>query len=265
MTSTISLNDLSIMPVDGGFALVAGGEVLRTSFGNALWHTSEMMMMHLLEAFSDKGEITITDGEITSPRFFGSAAMLTIMRDYVDANNDDLSLAFEQCLMSDEMLFAVPGPEQLAREAAYGPVSEWLGGDFSFLRRYVTQTQTLTLDFEPPAPVDAKVHAQARQMIRRIEAMYRALTPEERTVVMYLHAMHGNAVLMPMALIINRRCTPEAYAAGVLAAQMLDSEIFSDVKKKESRAAFQRFEHDATVAQTFVALSKQSNRAANAW
>lgn len=261
MTSTISINDLSIVPVDGGFALVAGWEVLKTSFGNPLWHTSEAMMQQLVEEFNGKGEITITNGEITAPRFFGCAAILTIMRDYIDAGNDDLSIAFEQCLTSDEILYAVPGPEQLMRESAYGPVREWLGGDFAFLRNYVTQTKTLSFDFEATAPVDAKVHAQARRMIERIERMYRSLTPEQRTVVMYLFAIHNHSVLMAMALIINRRCTPSAYAAGVLAAQMLDSEIFSDVKKSESREAFQRFEQEATVAMRFLELTKEERPA----
>lgn len=256
MTATISARELSVMPVDGGYALVAGGNVIRTAFGKALAHPSEAIMQHLLSELVERGEVTITDDEITAPRFFGFTALITIMRDYLEVDNDDLSLAFEQCVLSDPILYAVPGPEQAMREAEYGPVRDFLGGDFAFLRNYVTHIENQA--FEPvPTPVDAKIHAQAKRMIKRIERMYRALSIEERTVVMYLYALHNNSVLLAMALVLNRRCTTAAYAAGVLASQMLNHEVFADVKKSESRKAFQGFECDAEVAMRFLQMARR--------
>jgi hypothetical protein len=94
-------------------------------------------------------------------------------------------------------------------------------------------------------------------MIKRIERMYRGLSIEERTVVMYLYALHNHSVLLALALVMNRRCTTAAYAAGVLASQMLNHEVFADVKKSESRKAFQGFERDAEVAMRFLQMARR--------
>ncbi|MBU3680145.1 MAG: hypothetical protein FGM32_11165 [Candidatus Kapabacteria bacterium] len=259
MTTTVSTLEMEVQPVVDGNALVADGSILRTPFGNAIQHTSSALIRSIITEFEGKGDVVISNGVIEDPKFFGTLALLTIQRDYVERGNDDLTLAFQQCMLADPTLMCIPGPEQMQREAAYGPIRSWLDGDYQFLRTYTTQTQSLAFETELEAMVDAKVHAEAGRVIKRISRMYQRLTLEERTVVMYLYAMHDHNLLMAMSLVANPRCTPAAYASGVVAALMLDSKVFSDVRAAETREAFSQYESDAAIARSYLRMAAGSN------
>lgn len=251
----ISANELSIVPMQDGFALAAGSELLQTDHGNGLGHRSSALLQHIIDEMSAEGPITVEDRRITAPRFFGSLALLSIMVDFVKQGTDEPTQTFVDCLISDPMLQTIAGPEQVSRSNAYAPVKQWLGGDLAMLTSYVGQVQELLAAVGPGNPTPLPNNVRIERILDDIETLYETMTSEQRTVVTFLRNIHGNCLLIPMAAVLDETLTEESYARAVIAALMLDAEQYADMSGGEQQELAALLKRDVHVARSFLTYS----------
>jgi chaperone required for assembly of F1-ATPase len=251
--STSSLN-VSVTPVQDGFALSHDGEVLRTRGGNPIQHPSEELMQVIASTLASMPDVSIDGGTLKVPISVNLASMLMVTLDVVVPEKDPITSNFAKVLFADPMLHTIAGPEQLSREAAYEPVYSWLQHEIDLLRERAAELDSLAFD-PNPEELAGPVPANIQESIDHIKLLYDLLSPEQRAVVNVLSMFHDHCLLLAMSLILNPVCDAQEYADGVIGALMLDSEVFSDVPKKETAAARARLERDAEAALHFLALT----------
>jgi hypothetical protein len=249
--TTVSTADVSVIQVDGGFALSLAGSPLRSRAGNILMHRSEELMQYALETLHATKEVAIDNGVLTMPISTGPISMLTVMLDVVAQGKDRLSADFGNVLMADPMLFTIAGPEQISREGAYQPVYMWLQDEISVLRSRAAELESYAFDRELVGPVPDDVQS----VIEHVQWLYTVLSDEQRTVVNVLTALHDRCLLLAMSLILNPECDSNDYAEGVIAALMLDANVFTDVQEGESATILEQLKRDAEQAMQFLALA----------
>ena len=73
--------------------------------------------------------------KIVGPKFFGSFALFSIQKQWIEDRKDDLSEQFEGLLLSDPVLHRVAGPEQVDQLARYAPIETWLESSWPELNK----------------------------------------------------------------------------------------------------------------------------------
>jgi hypothetical protein len=251
---SISAADLAVITVEGGFALAAGSEVLRTSKGNALQHASEELMLEILTMLRTQGGVTLESGAVSVPVSMSPLYLLTDMLDVVIPETGVYATDFVQALLADPVLYTIPGPEQISRDAAYECVRAILETELPPLRRHVTELQSRAFELEPDT-ADVELSEEAEAAIEQVKWLYSILSPEQKAVINALTTLHSGSILMAMSLMISPLGSPVDYADGVIAALMLDGKQFADVSSKETITIRQLLEQDAQSAMNFLALT----------
>ena len=128
--------DLEVIQDDGGFALALDGEMLLTADGGiSLRHTASPLLNHIASEFDGHGTMEIQDRKIMGPKFFGSYALFSIQKEWIEPGKDDLNLRFGERLLSDPILHPNAGPEAIDQYARWQPISNWLGDGIGRLRK----------------------------------------------------------------------------------------------------------------------------------
>jgi hypothetical protein len=167
----------------------------------------------------------------------------------VEPGKDDLSIGFEERLLGDPVLHPLAGPEQVDQLARWAPIDLWLGQGVDVLRSHAGGETGDSADAEV-------VSGQATAQIADLQERYVSLMPEQKSVVMYLHAIHQGPVLFPMALVLGK-CTPAEYAQGVMAGQALLAGVFGDVNDKAHRNVFEGLRSDARTALEYIRFYRE--------
>jgi hypothetical protein len=249
---SISAAELSVNTVEGGFALAAGNEVLRTPKGNVLQHSSEELMLEILTMLRGQGGITLESGAVSVPVSMSPLYLLTDLLDVVIPETGTYATDFVQALLADPVLYTIPGPEQISRDAAYECVRAILETELPPLRRHVTELQSRAFELEPDT-TDVELSEEAEAAIEQVKWLYSILSPEQKAVINALTTLHSGSILMAMSLMISPLGSPVDYADGVIAALMLDGKQFADVSSKETITIRQLLEQDAQAAMNFLA------------
>jgi len=244
---------MEVVPIDGGFALSLDGEVLLTNDGIPIVHPAAGLIDHIVSEFDGNGDITVTKLRIVAPRFFGAFALFSIQKKWIETGKDDLTLAFEEKCLNDPALHTVAGPEQVDQLARWEPLSRWLGEKVVKLRghaeyiRYHGATESDDTDYAE----DPSDREEAAELLVKVRDCYHALSPEQKCVVMYLHAIHRGPVLFPLGLVLGK-CNEVEYALGVMAGEAILTGIFGDVTDKDHREAFEGLRTDARTALEYI-------------
>ena len=244
--------DLEVIRDDEWYALALEGEILLTADGeNPLRHSSAVLLEHIASEFDGHGMMEIQDRKIVSPRFFGSYALFSIQKRWIESGEDELSLEFGKRLLSDPVLYPVAGPEQVDQYARWGPISNWLGDRVSRLQSLAFNITYGYDDGEETSCENALSKALDSADIVGLRDEYLSLAPEQRAVVMMLHAIHDGPVLFPMALVLEK-CTVAEYAQGVMAGHGILYGVWGDVDDKAHRESFENLRDDARTALEYV-------------
>lgn len=219
-------------------------------------HHSKALLENIIEEFRGRGPITTQNGVLLAPAFFGSYALLSIMLDYVVAGQDEPTLSMEECLLDDPMLYWIAGPEQVAREATYVHVRQWLGRDLARLMDHVNVRDVLDYMQDGEPLQDLIRDPNINRVIADIERIYKGFTVEEQTVVTYLRNIHQHCLLLAMTLVLDKESTTSDYSEGAIGALMLQSEHFSDVTAEEELTWRAKFLDHAEAARRFLAAAK---------
>lgn len=207
----------------------------------------------MVSEFDGQGRIKIKDRMIVEPKFFGAYALFSIQKEWIESGKDDLTREFGEHLVNDTVLNPVAGPEQVDQYARWKPIEDWLGESLTYLRQLVWSIQYGSPDLEPEHDGQEPVRERIRnhEEVVRLRDLFLTLQPEQRAVVMYLHAIHRGPVLFPMTLVLGR-CTPAEYAQGVMASQFVLAGVFGDVDEAEHRQSFEELRADARTALEYV-------------
>jgi hypothetical protein len=92
--------------------------------------------------FGGHGQMLVQGRTIVAPKFFGSYALFSIQKDWIEPHKDDLSVRFEERLLHDPVLLPVAGPEHVDQYARWVPLDRWLGGLGNELRGYAVQVKS---------------------------------------------------------------------------------------------------------------------------
>jgi hypothetical protein len=206
--------------------------------------------------FGGYTELKFSGTELVEPNIFGSFRMYSVQKEFIEKDTDDLAVRFSDCLFGDVILNRVAGPEQVVQLAYYQPAYHWVGDTIMALvgraeREHVIRScEGIVEDVEPVGGDDAENDARAVRVAAMIEARYRKLSPEERTVIMHLYAM-SKSVLMPLAL-VSGACNEAEYALGVMAGHATLGGVFSDVSAKEHKNAFDEIRAQARTGMDYI-------------
>ncbi|MBM4223489.1 MAG: ATP-binding protein [Gammaproteobacteria bacterium] len=244
-------SSLEVITHDDGFALVYDGKILQTREGNEVRHTAAQLLRHIAREFDGHGRIEISDGRVLGPQFFGSFALFSIQKSWIESARDELTLAFVEHLLSDPMLHSLSGPEQADRLARFDPISKWLGERLQGLCQRAEEVPHWLGEEEFLDRASAVARAREDEVILALRKEYLLLTPEERTVVMMLHALHHGPVLFPMALVLGK-CTEPEYALGIMAGDAMLTTAFGDVDEAGHQGAFGSFRTDARTGLDYI-------------
>lgn len=245
---------LEVIPTDRGFALAHNGQVLRTGDGDVeVRHQATTLLENIISEFDGQGRIEIAGQVIVGPRFFGSFALFSVQKSWIEPEKDDLTLDFERRLLADPVLHPVPGPEKVDQYARWSSIAEWLGDNLGSLRALARRIPHWAGEEELENGGDALSHACEDESLIALRATYAAMKPEERAVVMMLYSLHEGPVLLPMALVMGR-CTESEYARGVMAGHAMLSSVFVDVDESSHQEAFERLRSDARTGLDYVRL-----------
>jgi hypothetical protein len=247
--------DLDISEGNGSYALTFANAPVLTPGGHTVVHGSPDLLQHMIGEFDLEGSIVVRAGVIEKPKVLSSYALYCIQKDFVEVNKDELHTQFTKELYRDGILFRSAGPEVVEQLARWSPALAYL------------ETLGLTLPALPgPFMGDYELSEDdglacggeedgrlSRGFVETLSHRYRALTAPQRTVAMFLHAIHGGVVLFPMVL-AEGKCTPNEYAGGVLASHAMITGVFGDVKKGAHRKAFENCRSDARIALDYLAF-----------
>ena len=112
---------------DSGYVLALRDDVLVTSIGgHAMRHESPDLIEHTISEFVRYPEITIKNGQIEEPAFFGAYRLFGLQKEFIEPRTDNVTEAFAFELFTDPTLRPPAGPERRDSEARYGPLDLWL-------------------------------------------------------------------------------------------------------------------------------------------
>jgi len=235
--------DLEIGPSNGGFGLWLNGKLLLTASGAPVEHVAMPLLEHMVSEFDGQGTISVVKGKIVAPKFFGAFALYSIQKQFIELGKDELTQDFEARLLHDPVLHPVAGPEQIDQRIRWESLDRWLGPDLEGLRGY-TEDRLRDLPDEIATATPTKIIAQ-------LKSCYLALSPEQRTVVMFLYALHQGSVLFPLVLVLGK-CTEPEYAQGVMASYAMLTGVFGDVQHKDHRRLFDELRAHARTALDYI-------------
>ena len=242
--------DLSVVEVEGGYALSLAGEILLTRGGSPVQHVAKPLLEHMASEFDGHGTMKVRERKIVAPRFFGSYALFDIQKEWIEQGKEELSVDFADCLLRDDpVLHEVPGPEARDQHARWGPIFMWLGETYNQLRKSDSSFDYLLGKGDSEEAELAR--ARHSSAVTKIRDQYRALAPEQRAAVMFLHAIHTGPVLFPLGLVLGK-CTEGEYAQGVMAGMAILSGAFLDVDNKAHRKSFEGLRSDARTALDYI-------------
>ena len=202
------------------------------------------LLEHMVSEFDGQGTISVVKGKIVAPKFFGAFALYAVQKEFI--GKGEIPENFESGLLDDPVLRPVPGPEQIDQRNRWEPLDRWLGPDLEGLRHYAFCKGLDGLSYEEKQPTDSDTKITAK-----LKSCYLALSPEQRTVVMFLCVRHGGAVLFPLALVLGK-CTESEYAQGVMASYAILTGVFGDVKNKDHRRLFDELRANARAALDYI-------------
>lgn len=241
-------------------------------------HDSTDLLEHMISEFEGQGRVEIKNGKIISPKFFGSFGLYSIQKKWIEDRKDDLSKQFEILLLNDPVFHRVAGPEQVDQIAKYAPINKWLESSWSELNKLASETRYFEdIEIEKELEKNPDLSFEEIGLIRKeaslkkdaftdqatksdcvinLKNKYNAMSPEERTVVMNLFAIHENPVLFPMALVLNK-CSESEYAMGVMASKALLTTAFGDVKEKDHKEIFESLRSHARTALEYINIYRK--------
>lgn len=236
------------------FTLCFDDEILLTGHGDEVAHPSRAFIEHIISEFDIQGTLEVSERIVVEPRFFGSYALLGIQKAYVEHRKDDLSIDFENRLRADPILHPCAGPEVVEQYARWNPVFEYIEeknaliDDEALRLKLPNLPQSMGFNADSLDDTEQKQFVQScgftDDFVSTVKNDYDALTEEERTVTMFLHAIHQAGILFPMLLAMGK-CTPDQYASGVMAGHCILGEVFGDVASKDHRQTFIGLRDDA--------------------
>jgi hypothetical protein len=249
------MNDLSVIPTGEGFTLAMSGHALRTRGGNVLQHSSQELMELIADEIRTSDDVTINEGVVTAPVSTSALSLLIVLVDVIRTGNGVLATNFRQALLADPVLYTIPGPEQVSREATYQIIRMWMDDEMSSLQKHVTELQSLAfLTDEEKANLELSADVDAS--IEHVEWIYSILSDEQKAIVNVLLHVHDQCLLLAMSLVLNPECYASDYADGVIAAHMLDPEVFTDVPRAEAKRLRATCVSDALAVTKFLACSQ---------
>jgi hypothetical protein len=260
-TTKLMASDLRVNELNGKFRLCFDDEILLTTHGDDVEHPSRAFIEHIIAEFDIQGTLEVSERMVVKPRFFGSYALFGIQKAYVEYRKDDLSIDFENKLRPDPILYPCAGPEVVEQGARWQPVFEYIE-EKNALRddesRITLPSLPQLMDFnEDSSETDQKEFVRScgftDDFVSTVRHDYDALRHEQRTVTMFLYAIHQAGVLFPMLLAMSK-CTPDQFARGVMAGHCILVEVFVDVASKDHRKMFIGLRDDARTALEYVRL-----------
>lgn len=248
---------LEVIEADGAYALALNGEVLCTEGREAdVRHETRQLLECIASEFDGQGFVEIIDGAIVGPKFLGSFALYSIQKTWVEVRQDDLAIGFGPRLISDPILHPVAGPEMKDQVARYSAVSEWLGKTFTHLMQLAASMPHWLGEEDCLDREESIAKASSDESVIALSDEYCGLTPEERAVVMMLHAIHDGPVLLPLALVLGK-CTEPDYARGVMASRAELATAFEDVDDRAHRSVFEGLRTDARTGLDYIRLYRE--------
>jgi len=266
----IMASDLQFTEVQGIYKLCLGDEILLAAEGHEVAHPSRAFIEHIIAEFDIQGTLEVSDRMVVEPRFFSSYALLGIQKSYVEHRKEDLSVDFENPLRADPILHPCAGPEQVEQRARWKPVFDYIveknaqRDDGARRLTLPSLPQLMGFNVEEEDEVarscgfaDSKEYARScgftDDFVKTVKRDYDALTDEQRTVTMFLYAIHRGGILFPMLLAMDK-CTPDQYARGVMAGHCILGEVFADVGSRDHRQMFTGLRDDARTALEYIRL-----------
>lgn len=246
-------HDLNIVEKDGHFVLHFQGQPVLTPKGQRIAHDTPHLLQHMIEEFDHQGSIGVRDGVIEEPKFFSAYELYGIQKDWVGKGEDELSTQFAQEILYDGMLFRCAGPEVLDQLYRWGPVLEYLNeNDLELPNLCGPFTDDPDMYGSEEEYQEAKLMATPdTAFVEKVSELYQALTEPQRSVVMYLHAIHGGVVLFPIILALGR-CNPNEYASGVIAANFAIGDVFGDVSSEDHMKMFSILKDNARTSLDYL-------------
>ena len=257
-TSNFESIELCVAREDSGYVLALGNDVLVTSIGrHVMRHESPDLIQHTISEFERYPEITIKDGQIEEPAFLGAYRLFGLQREFIEPRTDNVTEAFAFELFTDPTLRPLAGPERRDIEARYGPLDLWL--DEQGLRRVDTDFVDYDTIYVPEGieylqvsgGVGVEDTGEFHRLAEALQARFAALTPEERTCVVYLHNALRGALVQSLAL-VEGGLTPNDFAKGIGASQNM-LYVFGGVSPDDHSTAFAEIRDYAIAALDYIA------------
>jgi hypothetical protein len=245
--------DLDIAEQDGTFTLIFQGEPVLTPKGERVKHRTPHLLRHMIEEFDHQGDIGVRDNIIEEPKFFSAYALYGIQKDWIEKGEEELSTQFGEEMLRDGMLFRCAGSEVIDQLYRWEPV-------FGYLNDHHLILPDLSGHFvdDPEMYSSEDEYREAKEMatpdaefVTKVSTLYQSLTYQQRSVVMFLHAIHHGVVLFPMVL-VQGRCTPNEYASGVIAAHAMIGGVFGDVSSEDHQQMFSAYRDNARTALDYL-------------
>jgi hypothetical protein len=253
----ITPSELSIEPCEGGYIVMWGDQPVLTPAGDKVVHERVDVLQHVLDEFDGFGKLGLREHRIVEPIGPSAFGLYGVQREAIDKHQECLSLHFDKCLRGDGIFYPAPGPnEEMAQRSRWTPVYQWmdtLGWQLPSLRQYWgDHFENPEEDAEFRNNRDSYVPSQA--FMTAIEDIYKSLSPEQRSVVFALHAVH-QVVLFPMLLAIGK-CSVNEYASGVMAIHGVVAEDWAvtAVPDDEHSEMFRQYRDSARIAAEWLAL-----------
>lgn len=191
------------------------------------------------------------DHQIHEPAAIGAYRFLGLQREWIDPASDNLSEDFTLALANDPFWRRLPGPEAVDQVARWQPARRWL----EELGIEHVDIDFVSIDGVVEPMYDGESNGIATMQFRHaaetLEAVFRALDPEERAVVVYLHNALQGAVTHALALATGR-CTDLDFASGVGAAHGLIFKL-PDMSGTDHSEAFAELKNYARSGLDYIA------------
>jgi len=250
--ATVSPADLEVCQDNGEFVLTFEDKPILTDEGHVVAHKDGRLPEHIISEFESEGRITIKDQKIVKPKKFGSYALYSIQKTYVESGEDNLTKDFPGSLLEDPILYRSAGPEQTEQMARYGPVLDFLAERKLFLPALV-----YTYSYEEAEDEGRQeLTSLPEDFTSAVRHEFMSLPNHRKTVTVFLRNIHLNVLLLPLMLATGR-CSANEYATGVMAATVTHSAIFGS-KVKEHREMFVGLLEDAMTALDYISFYEHS-------
>lgn len=191
------------------------------------------------------------DHQIHEPAAIGAYRFLGLQREWIDPASDNLSEDFTLALANDPFWRRLPGSEAVDQVARWQPARRWL----EELGIEHVDIDFVSIDGVVEPMYDGESNGIATMQFRHaaetLEAVFRALDPEERAVVVYLHNALQGAVTHALALATGR-CTDLDFASGVGAAHGLIFKL-PDMSGTDHSEAFAELKNYARSGLDYIA------------